>query len=85
MSRGAAYGMLGQHDRAMEDFRQAIEIAPDFLMAYVNRAAYNMNLGQLDEARKDLLWVLEQEPDDYTRAYVDQYLQMLDQQQKPKE
>lgn len=69
----------------MEDFRQAIEIAPDFLMAYVNRAAYNMNLGQLDEARKDLLWVLEQEPDDYTRTYIDQYLQMLDQQQKPKE
>lgn len=85
VSRGAAYGMLGQHDRAMEDFRQAIEIAPDFLMAYVNRAAYNMNLGQLDEARKDLLWVLEQEPDDYTRSYVDQYLQMLDQQQEPEE
>lgn len=34
------------------------------------------------EARKDLLWVLEQDPDDYTRDYVDQYLQMLDQQQK---
>ena len=66
----------------MEDFRQAIEIAPDFLMAYVNRAAYNMNLGQLDEARKDLLWVLEHAPDDYTRSYVDKYLQMIDQQNR---
>lgn len=51
---------------------------------YLDLLADRYTTAPVDEARKDLLWVLEQDPDDHTRSYVDQYLQMLDQQQKSK-
>jgi hypothetical protein len=41
-----------------------------------------MNMGNLQAAQEDLQWVLEHDPDDYTRSYVDKYLQMIDQQNR---
>ena len=71
VSRGAAYDTLGEHERAWADF----------LLARVNRAVYNMNLGCLDDARKELLKVLDldpdPDPDNRSRSLAEQYLQMI--------
>jgi tetratricopeptide (TPR) repeat protein len=60
----------------MADIEIAIEIDPDFLLAYVNRAAYYLNLDRVGEAEKELKYVLDHEPDDSTRELAEQYLAM---------
>ena len=60
----------------MDDIEKAIEIDPDFLLAYVNRAAYYLNLDRIGEAEEELKYVLDHEPDDATRALAEQYLAM---------
>jgi tetratricopeptide (TPR) repeat protein len=52
-NRGAAYGNLGQYQRAIEDCNEAIRLKPDYAWAYNNRGiAYlkqgNKNLGCSD-------------------------------------
>ena len=49
---------------------------PDFLLAYVNRAAYYLNFDRVGEAEEELKYVLEHEPDDDTRELAEQYLAM---------
>jgi import receptor subunit TOM70 len=68
--------MLGRHEQAMADIEKAIEIDPDFLLAYVNRAAYYLNLDRVGEAEEELKYVLDHEPDDSTRKLAEQYLAM---------
>jgi lipoprotein NlpI len=52
-NRGIAYDELGQHQRAIEDYTEAIRLEPDYDAAYNNRGiAYlmqdNNNLGCRD-------------------------------------
>jgi len=35
--RGKAYVKLGQYQRAIEDFNEAIRLKPDYVSAYINR------------------------------------------------
>ena len=59
---------LGKHEEAIEDLNKAIELKPDYALAYNNRGiAYN-NLGQYDRAIEDYDKAIELDPD-YTYAY----------------
>ena len=58
----------------MADIEMAIEIDPDFLLAYVNRAAYYLNFDRVGEAEEELKYVLDHDPDDATRELAEQYL-----------
>lgn len=68
--------MLGQHEQAMRDIEQAIEIDPDFLLAYVNRAAYYLNFDRVGEAEEELKYVLAHDSDNATRTLAEQYMDM---------
>jgi tetratricopeptide (TPR) repeat protein len=37
--RGIAYVSLGQNQRAIDDYNEAIRLKPDYVRAYVNRGA----------------------------------------------
>ena len=59
---------LGKHEEAIEDLNKAIELKPDYALAYNNRGiAYN-NLGQYDRAIEDYDKAIELNPD-YAHAY----------------
>jgi spermidine synthase len=63
-SSGTAYAKLGQYQRAIEDFNQAIRLEPDDALAYNSRGfAYNQ-LGQYQLAVKDFNQAIRLEPDD---------------------
>ena len=49
---------------------------PDFLRAYVNRAAYYLNFNRVSEAEEELQQVLSRDPDNATRELAEQYLAM---------
>lgn len=68
--------MMGNHERALADIEKAIEVDPDFLRAYVNRAAYYLNLDRVSEAKEELQQVLSRDPDDATRELAERYLAM---------
>ena len=44
--RGVAYGELGQHQRAIEDYDKAIQLDPNEASLYNNRGIVYRNLGQ---------------------------------------
>jgi tetratricopeptide (TPR) repeat protein len=68
LGRGAAYGNLGQPERAIEDFDKAIELDPNPTMAYFSRGAAYGNLGQPERAIEDLDKAIELDPN-LTMAY----------------
>jgi tetratricopeptide (TPR) repeat protein len=45
---GSAYGKLGQHEKAIQYFKKAVEINPSYADAYLGMAAAYGFLGQLD-------------------------------------
>jgi tetratricopeptide (TPR) repeat protein len=51
--RGAAYGNLGQHERAIADYDLAIRKNPGFALAYAGRGEARAELGQFDLAVAD--------------------------------
>ena len=53
-NRGRAYASLGQPERAMEDFDEAIRLDPELAPAYYNRGSLYGNLGQPQRAIQDL-------------------------------
>ena len=66
MNRGAAYQVLGELDKAIEDYNKAIEIREildsdpnihfdrnDLAGAFMNRGAAYQVLGELEQAKKD--------------------------------
>lgn len=48
--RGVTYKKLGQIDKAVADFRHAIDLAPEFSRPYVNLGQYYMDRGQWSKA-----------------------------------
>jgi tetratricopeptide (TPR) repeat protein len=51
--RGAAYQVLGEYKRSIQDFDEAIRLDPENAMAYYNRGISYSNLGKLEEAERD--------------------------------
>ena len=52
-NRGNAYAKLGQYQRAIEDYDEAICLDPEFARAYTNRARAYSLLGEDKEAQED--------------------------------
>jgi tetratricopeptide (TPR) repeat protein/predicted membrane-bound spermidine synthase len=63
-SSGTAYAKLGQSQRAIEDFNQAIRLQPDDAMAYNNRGAVYCSIGQYQLAIEDYNQAIRLQPDD---------------------
>jgi tetratricopeptide (TPR) repeat protein len=69
--RGVAHQMLGEFDRAEQDFSKAIALKPDLVEAYLDRARlYLHDLQRNDEALADLNMAIELAPE-YAPAYVE--------------
>jgi Tfp pilus assembly protein PilF len=51
--RGYAYLKLGQYQNAVADYTKAIQIDPDYALAYVFRVGSYLNLGQTANADAD--------------------------------
>ena len=62
-SRGFSYGMLGQYDRSISDYDEAIRLKPDRIETYGLRATTYSELGQYDRAIRDYSEVIRHEPD----------------------
>jgi len=62
--RGVAHGMLGQHDRELDDFARAIARDPGFIEAYRQRADSYLARNKFGLAVADLTKVIELAPDD---------------------
>src|SRR5258708_7345356 len=52
-NRGNAYAQKGQHDRAIEDFDQALRLDSNYAFALQSRGAAYFNKGQYDRAIQD--------------------------------
>jgi serine/threonine protein kinase/tetratricopeptide (TPR) repeat protein len=49
---GACYALLGQHEKALAEYREAMRLAPDALLSYVNLGETYLNLNRLEEASR---------------------------------
>ncbi len=67
-NRGIAYDHLGQHQRSLEDYNEAIRLKPDLVVAYNNRGNTFNKLGQYQNAIQDYNKAIKLKPD-----YVDAY------------
>ena len=56
-------------DVAIKHYSRAIELYPDFIEAYNDRADVYFRIGDIDEAIKDFTRVIELDPD-YASAYI---------------
>ena len=66
---GAAYNSLGRYQDAMESYKQAIKIEPDYTKAYINLGAAYNSLGRYRDAVETYKQVLRISPD-YADAYI---------------
>ena len=48
--RGLSYSLLGQHDRALEEFEAALKLNPRYIEAHIHRGIVLGELGRIDEA-----------------------------------
>jgi tetratricopeptide (TPR) repeat protein len=70
VDRGFAYSVLGQWDKAIDDYSKAIEIYPGFTKAYVDRGVAYAKLGQFEKAIADCSMAIKTDPKN-TEAYYD--------------
>ncbi len=57
---GIAEAKQGNYDEALEDFNKAIELKPEYINAYINRAYYaKENLGDYEGAIEDYLIAID--------------------------
>ncbi|MCX7995568.1 MAG: tetratricopeptide repeat protein [candidate division WOR-3 bacterium] len=69
-NRGNAYKLIGQYEKAIEDFNKAIEFAPELELPYFNRGTVYERLGQYDKAIADFTMALNLQPN-FAVGYVD--------------
>jgi tetratricopeptide (TPR) repeat protein len=72
-NRGLAYSNLGQWDKAIADYSNAIGINPKYTDAYSNRGIAYKNLGQWDKAIADYSRAIEMSPK-YDKAWYNRGL-----------
>ena len=69
-NRGFAYGTKGQHDRAIQDYDQAIKLDPSNAIAYYNRGIAYSDKGQFDRAIQDYDQAIKLDPSDADIFYA---------------
>jgi tetratricopeptide (TPR) repeat protein len=75
---GIIYYRLGQHQRAIENFSEAIRIKPDYFNAYNNRGIVYNYLGQYQNAIENYSETIRLKPD-YSDAYNNRAVAFLKQ------
>lgn len=60
--RGAAYGQVGEYEKALADFNAAIGVNPQYFQAYANRALVYMRANRFEQALADYNQALSIEP-----------------------
>ncbi len=68
IKRGNAYSYIGEHDKAIADYDQAIKLKPHCAKAYYNRGNAYQDKVDFDKAIADYTKAIELKPD-YTEAY----------------
>ncbi len=63
-NRGVSYAVIGQYEKAVQDFSRAIELKPDYANAWFNRAEIRYELGQFKEAANDYSQAIRLKPND---------------------
>jgi tetratricopeptide (TPR) repeat protein len=58
-NRGTAYQELGEHQRSLQDFGQAIRLDPQYPAPYANRAVAHIHLKMNSQAQQDADRALE--------------------------
>ena len=64
MSRGLAFYNLGNYEKALADYNQAIELEPDLAKLYNLRAIAKLALGKYEDAQQDFNRAIELQPDE---------------------
>jgi tetratricopeptide (TPR) repeat protein len=67
--RGEVFAGLQRHDRAINDYDQAIQISPQHKAYFLRGTAYSF-LGKYEEAIRDYSQIIEQNPQ-YPRVYIE--------------
>lgn len=68
-NQGVDYYKIGQYDRAMASFRQAINIDPNYIDAYYNLGSILEYLKQDEAALAVFKQIIVRKPDDYESVY----------------
>ncbi len=68
IKRGNAYSYIGEHDKAIADYDQAIKLKPHYAKAYYNRGNAYRDKVDFDKAIADYTKAIELKPD-YAEAY----------------
>ena len=68
IKRGNAYSYIGEYDKAIPDYDQAIKLKPHYATAYYHRGVAYCKKREYDKAIKDYNEVIKREPD-YAEAY----------------
>ena len=63
-NRGNAYADKGEHDRAIQDYDQAIRLNPTFALAFNNRGVMQFDKGQFLAAASDFAKAVQHKPTD---------------------
>lgn len=74
--RGLAHQLLGNDITAIQDFDRALEIRPDFVDVYNARGVSHFNLGELEKAKEDWQYFLDNS--ELISGYVNQGNLLLD-------
>ncbi len=69
IARGLTYEKLQKYDKALEDYNQALELAPHYALAYNNRGSVYAELQQYDNAIADFNHAIR-EQSNYAEAYA---------------
>lgn len=76
--RGAAYAMLGQHQRAIEDFKETIRLMPGYAPGYYNLGLTYASLGRSQRAIEEYSKAIRLKPD-FVLAYINRGVTYLSQ------